>query len=72
MADPRELEEAADAILKIRRLPGVQRHPELAEPLCLAEEWARKEYRKVTEQTPHEDQARPEKSPSASRSRTTV
>ena len=61
MADSRELEKAADAILKILQLPAVQRHHELAEPLRLAEEWARKQYRKVTEQPTDEDAARPEK-----------
>jgi len=49
MADPKELEEAADAIRRIRGLPAVQRHKELDEPLREAEEWARKEYRKVRE-----------------------
>jgi len=55
MADSRELEEAADAILKILRLPAVQRHQELAVPLRQAEEWARKQFRKVTEQPTDED-----------------
>jgi hypothetical protein len=50
MADPRDLKEAADAIRDVRRLPAIQRHKELDEPLGQAEEWARKEYRKVSEQ----------------------
>ena len=50
MADPRDLKEAADAIRDVRRLPAIQRHTELDEPLGKAEEWARKEYRKVSEQ----------------------
>ena len=50
MADPRELEEAADAILRVRQLPAVGRHPELDGPLHQAEEWARRHYHKVTEQ----------------------
>jgi len=45
----RDLQEAADAIHEIRALPAVQRHKELDEPLRQAEEWARKEYRKVRE-----------------------
>jgi hypothetical protein len=49
MADPKDLQEAADAIRGIRALPAVQRHKELEEPLRQAEEWARKEYRKVRE-----------------------
>jgi hypothetical protein len=49
MADPRDLQEAADAIHEVRALPAVQRHKELDEPLRQAEEWARKEYRKVRE-----------------------
>jgi hypothetical protein len=49
MADPNDLQEAADAIHGIRGLPAVQRHKELEEPLRQAEEWARKEYRKVRE-----------------------
>ena len=50
MADPRELEEAADAILRVRQLPAAGRHPELDGPLRQAEDWARKHYHKVTEQ----------------------
>ena len=49
MADPKDLQEAADAIHEIRALPAVQRHKELEDPLRQAEEWARKEYRKVRE-----------------------
>ena len=49
MANPEELQEAADAILNVLRLPAVERHDELNEPLRQAEEWARKEYRKVSE-----------------------
>ena len=50
MANPKDLKEAADAIRAIRALPAVQRHKELDEPLRRAEEWARKEYRKVREE----------------------
>ena len=50
MADPKDLQEAADAIRNVRRLTAVQRHKELNEPLQQAEEWARKEYRKVREE----------------------
>ena len=50
MADPQDLQEAADAIRAVRALPAVQRHQELDEPLRRAEEWARKEYRKVREE----------------------
>ena len=50
MADPKELEEAAEAILRVRQLPAARRHQELDGPLHEAEEWARKHYRKVTEQ----------------------
>ena len=67
MADPKELQEAADAILQVRRLPAVQRHQELAEALQLAEEWARNLYCKVTEQLADADPARAETSPSATR-----
>lgn len=49
MADPKELQEAADAIRDVRRLPAVQRHKELENLLQRAEEWARREYRKVCE-----------------------
>jgi hypothetical protein len=36
-------------------LPAVQRHKELEEPLRQAEEWARKEYRKVRERNGDSD-----------------
>ena len=49
MADPKDLQEAADAIHKVRGLAAVQRHEELDDPLRQAEDWARKEYRKVRE-----------------------
>jgi hypothetical protein len=49
MADPKDLQEAADAIREVRGLAAVQRHKELDDPLRQAEEWARKEYRKVRE-----------------------
>jgi hypothetical protein len=49
MANPKELEEAADAIRDVRRLPAVQRHKELEDLLRQAEEWTRREYRKVSE-----------------------
>lgn len=50
MADPKDLWEAAEAIRDVRRLPAVQRHKELSEPLQQAEEWARTQYRKVREE----------------------
>jgi hypothetical protein len=50
MADPKDLQEAAEAIHQVRGLAAVQRHKELDEPLGQAEEWARKEYRKVREE----------------------
>ena len=50
MANPKELQEAANAIQEVRRLPAVQRHPELEDLLRRAEEWARREYCKVLEQ----------------------
>ena len=50
MANAQELQDAADAILNVRRLPAVERHKEMNEPLRQAEEWARKEYRKVREE----------------------
>jgi hypothetical protein len=59
MANPKELQEAADAIRDVRRLPGVSRHPELADLLRRAEEWARREYRKVSEQNGGRNQGRP-------------
>jgi len=49
MANPKELQEAADAIREVRRLPAVQRHRELEDLLRRAEEWARREYLKVSE-----------------------
>jgi len=49
MANPEELQEAADAIRDVRRLPAVQRHKEFEDLLRQAEEWARREYRKVSE-----------------------
>jgi hypothetical protein len=51
MADPKELEEAANAILRVRRMPAVRRHQQLDGPLRQAEDWAREHYRKVTEQS---------------------
>lgn len=50
MPDSKDLQEAADAIRAIRALAAVQRHKELEQPLRQAEEWARKEYRKVREE----------------------
>ena len=49
MANPKELQEAAKAIRDVRRLPAVQRHKHLEDLLQQAEEWARKEYCKVSE-----------------------
>ena len=49
MADPHDLQEAADAIHEVRGLAAVQRHKELDVPLRQAEEWAKKEYDKVSE-----------------------
>jgi hypothetical protein len=49
MANPKELQEAAEAIRDVRRLPAVQRHQQLEDLLQQAEEWARKEYCKVSE-----------------------
>jgi hypothetical protein len=54
MADSKDLKEAADAIHNVRSLPAVQRHKELDIPLQQAEEWARKEYRKVRERNGNE------------------
>ena len=59
MANPKELQEAADAIQEVRRLPAVQRHPELEDLLRRAEEWARREYRKVSEQNGGQHQGGP-------------
>ncbi len=58
MANPKELQEAADAIRDVRRLPAVQRHQELEDLLRQAEEWARQEYRKVSEQNGGRSQGR--------------
>ena len=49
MANPDELLEAAEAIRNVRRLPAVQRHEQLEDVLQKAEEWARREYWKVSE-----------------------
>ena len=49
MAYPKELQEAAEAIRDVRRLPAVQRHQQLEDLLQQAEVWARKEYCKVSE-----------------------
>jgi len=49
MANPKELQEAAEAIRDVRRLPAVQRHQQLEDLLRQAEEWARTEYYKVSE-----------------------
>jgi hypothetical protein len=49
MANPKELQEAAEAIRDVRQLPAVQRHKRLEGLLQPAEEWARREYRKVSE-----------------------
>jgi hypothetical protein len=49
MANPKELQEAAEAIRDVRRLPAVQRHQQLEDLLQQAEVWARKEYCKVSE-----------------------
>ena len=59
MADPQELQEAAEAIRAIRALPAVQRHQELDEPLGRAEEWARREYRKVREENGDQTRGNP-------------
>ena len=59
MADPKDLQEAADAVNKVRSLAAVQRHKELDDPLRQAEEWARKEYRKVREENGGRDAVKP-------------
>jgi len=59
MANPKELQEAADAIRVVRRLPAVQRHQQLEALLRRAQEWARREYRKVSEQNGGRNQGRP-------------
>jgi hypothetical protein len=51
MADPKDLQKAADAIHDVRGLAAVLRHKELDVPLRQAEEWARKEYDRVRERT---------------------
>jgi hypothetical protein len=63
MADPRDLQEAAEAIRTIRALPAVQRHQELDEPPRRAEEWARREYRKVREQNGDQARGNPPREP---------
>jgi hypothetical protein len=59
MAEPKELQEAADAIHNVRSLAAVQRHKELDDPLRQPEEWARKEYRKVREENGGRDAVKP-------------
>ena len=59
MADPKDLQEAAHAIHKVLSLAAVQRHKELDDPLRQAEEWARKEYRKVREENDGRDAVEP-------------
>jgi len=49
MANPKELLEAAEAVRDVRRLPAVQRHQQIEDLLHQAEEWARREYCKVSE-----------------------
>jgi len=49
MANPEELQEVAEAIHDVRRLPAVQRHQQLDDLLQKAEEWGRREYSKVSE-----------------------
>jgi len=49
MPNPIELQEAAEAIRNIRRLPAVQQHKQLDDPLQQSEEWAQREYWKVSE-----------------------
>jgi hypothetical protein len=63
MADPRDLKEAAEAIHGVRALPAVQRHKELDDPLRQAEEWARKEYRKVRERNGNAEPKLTDKNP---------
>jgi hypothetical protein len=63
MADPKDLQDVAKAIHKIRGLAAVQRHKELDDPLRQAEEWARKEYRKVRERNDDPDAAVIDNSP---------
>ena len=59
MANPEELREAAEAIRDVRRLPAVQRHKELEDLLQRAEEWARREYLKVSEGNGDRNRGRP-------------
>ena len=59
MADPKDLLKAADAIRTVRQLAAIQRHKELEQPLQQAEEWARKEYRKVREENGERNADRP-------------
>ena len=49
MADSRDLQEAADAIHRVRHMAAVLRHKEIGDPLRQAEEWARQQYQKVRE-----------------------
>jgi hypothetical protein len=60
MANPKELQQAAEAILDVRRLPAVQRHQQLEDLLQQAEEWARREYRKVSENDHDQNVAKPQ------------
>ena len=57
MANPKELQEAAEAIRDVRRLPAVQRHQQLEDLLQQAQEWARKEYCKVSEKKDNQNDA---------------
>ena len=57
MANPKELQEAAEAIRDVRRLPAVQRHQQLEDLLQQAEEWARNEYCKVSEKKDDQNDA---------------
>ena len=57
MTNPKELQEAAEAIRDVRRLPAVQRHRQLEDLLQRAEEWARKEYCKVSEKKDDQNDA---------------
>ena len=59
IANPKELQEAADAIREVRRLPAVHRHRELEDLLRRAEEWARREYLKVSEGDDGRNRGRP-------------
>jgi hypothetical protein len=57
MANPKELQEAAEAIRDVRRLPAVQRHQKLEDLLQQAEQWALKEYCKVSEKQDDQNDA---------------